>query len=121
MGFMAHLLVQTGLPHSRRDSLSFVRTNGSLQVPISAQLPLAAFSRERFGQGLERYLPPERRVLGAIDLSHTARTELVDNPVFSDRIADHSLPRGYPILLGDHREDPTLGVGRCRTWATLKG
>ncbi len=46
---MARLLVQTGLPHSRRESLSFVRTNGSLQVSISANpfvgLPYGRYPR----------------------------------------------------------------------------
>ncbi len=44
---MAQLLVQTGLPHSRPASLSFVRTNGSLQVSISAH-PLLGLPYGRY-------------------------------------------------------------------------
>jgi hypothetical protein len=44
---MARLLVQTGLPHSRRESLSFVRTSGSLQVSISAH-PLLGLPYGRY-------------------------------------------------------------------------
>ena len=47
MGFMARLLVQTGLPHSRRDSLAFVRTNGSRQGAISRE-PLGVVMASAF-------------------------------------------------------------------------
>jgi hypothetical protein len=57
----------------------------------SLQLRLAT---GHFGrQYLERHLPLEGRVFGAIHLSHAARTELVENLVVADALADHDLPR----------------------------
>ncbi|MGB5163116.1 MAG: replication protein RepA [Thermoanaerobaculia bacterium] len=55
---MARLLVQTGLPHSRRDSLSFVRTNGSLQVSISAH-PLLGLPYGRYPRLLMAWVTTE--------------------------------------------------------------
>jgi hypothetical protein len=43
---MARLLVQTGLPHSRRDSLSFVRTNGS---PFKTEIVSVRMSPDELG------------------------------------------------------------------------
>ena len=49
MGFMARLLVQTTLPHSRQETKAFIRTNGSLHVSISAhpllELPYGRYPR----------------------------------------------------------------------------
>ena len=55
---MARLLVQTGLPHSRRDGLSFVRTNGSLQVSISAH-PLLGLPYGRYPRLLMAWVTTE--------------------------------------------------------------
>jgi len=49
LGFMARLLVQTTLPHSRQASKTFVRTNGALKVSVSAhpllELPYGRYPR----------------------------------------------------------------------------
>ena len=49
MGFMARLLVQTTLPHSRQKSKVFIRQNGSLVVSIAAhpllELPYGRYPR----------------------------------------------------------------------------
>lgn len=58
VGFMARLLVQTTLPHSRQDSLCFVRTNGALQVSISAH-PLLGLPYGRYPRLLMAWVTTE--------------------------------------------------------------
>ncbi|MDH3745010.1 MAG: replication protein RepA [Acidobacteriota bacterium] len=58
LGFMARLLVQTTLPHSRRDSLYFVRTNGSLKVSVAAH-PLLGLPYGRYPRLLMAWVTTE--------------------------------------------------------------
>lgn len=58
LGFMARLLVQTTLPHSRRESLSFVRTNGSLKVSVTAH-PLLGLPYGRYPRLLMAWVTTE--------------------------------------------------------------
>lgn len=58
VGFMARLLVQTTLPHSRQDSLYFIRTNGALQVSVSAH-PLLGLPYGRYPRLLMAWVTTE--------------------------------------------------------------
>jgi hypothetical protein len=98
MGFMARLLVQTGLPHSRRNSLSFVRTNGSLQVSISAH-PLLGLPYGRYPRLLMAWVTTEA--------VRTKEPVLKLGPSLTAFMAELGLlPRGG-------RHGPIAGRGSC--------
>ena len=44
---------------------------------------------ERFGQDLQRHLAPELRVGGAVDLTHAAAAQLIDDSVVGEGFPDH--------------------------------
>ena len=58
LGFMARLLVQTTLPHSRREELSFVRSNGRLHVSVTAH-PLLGLPYGRYPRLLLAWITTE--------------------------------------------------------------
>ena len=58
LGFMARLLVQTTLPHSRREELSFVRSNGRLHVSVTAH-PLLGLPYGRYPRLLLAWVTTE--------------------------------------------------------------
>ena len=55
---MARLLVQTTLPHSRREELSFVRSNGRLHVSVTAH-PLLGLPYGRYPRLLLAWITTE--------------------------------------------------------------
>ncbi len=67
-------------------------------------------ARHRLGQHLDRHLPPELGVLGTVDLTHAALTELGGDLEMGKRCANHEVHVVYVIRIavgeGRHRGRP---------------
>ena len=60
-------------------NVGMVEAGQHLGLPLETRQPVGV-ERERFGQHLDRDVPAELRVLGAVDLAHSAFAELGGNP-----------------------------------------
>ena len=75
--------------------------------PRLAREPIERAARlpDHVGQELERHLPPQLGVRGAIDDAHAAAAELLDDLVVRDAFADHGMSARFtPIAGACHRQ-----------------
>ena len=64
--------------------LGMVQRDEDFGFPLEAGQPIGV-RRERLGQDLERHVPVELRVAGAIDLAHAALAHQADYCIRADR------------------------------------
>jgi hypothetical protein len=83
---------------------------------VEEAVDVGTFRRQHREQDLDRGLPADQRVLGAIDRTHTARPDEADDPVRADAVpvahagrVTASVPVRQP-LVDPHRSSPPMAV-----------
>src|SRR5262249_19911277 len=103
------------------------RRRGGPRLPLEALQGLRVL-REFLGQELQRDLPPQPRVLGAVDDPHPASAELLDDAVPGNRLADHRgvylrsrsrLVQFWMSVTGSETSSPT-GTATRKRWPSAE-
>ncbi len=81
------------------DDVRVVQGGEGPGLALEAVQPLAV-RRQLRRQDLERHLAPQLGVLGPVDHPHPALTELVEDPIVSEGLADHAPPRPEQLPAG---------------------